>query len=124
MEQPIQASRRTEELPSAVATGPAGGVMTLPLTPDTIQGSNLNPMPSTSRTLPRTVADRLGPFLQNRKAVFGAVILIGFTLVALLAPVISPGDPNDIVAKRHVHPSAAHWFGTTGSGKDVLNQTV
>src|SRR4051794_22724987 len=113
MEQQVQASRRAEELPAAVQTGPAGGVITLPLTTETIPGSNLNPVPSASRSLRGTVAGRLGPFVQNRKAVFGAAVLVGFAIVAILAPVISPGDPNHIVAKRHLAPSADHWFGTT-----------
>lgn len=124
MERQVQASGRVEEMPSAVQPGPAGGVITLPLTPEPIPGSDLGPAPARARSLPRIVADRLGPFLQNRKAVFGAVVLIGFGLVAIFAPIISPGDPNDIVARRHLHPSADHLFGTTGSGKDVFDQTV
>jgi peptide/nickel transport system permease protein len=66
----------------------------------------------------------LSPFLKNRKAVLGALMLLAFAAVALLAPVISPGDPNDIVASRHLAPSSEHIFGTSGSGQDVFDQTV
>jgi peptide/nickel transport system permease protein len=72
----------------------------------------------------RRALDRLRPVLRNQKAAVGAVVLVGFVAVALLAPVIAPGDPNDIVARRHLPPSAAHWFGTTGAGQDVFAQTV
>ena len=70
------------------------------------------------------LADKLAPFLKNRKAIVGALILLAFAAVALLAPVISPGDPNDFVGSRNEAPSAEHWFGTTTSGQDVFNQTV
>ncbi len=67
---------------------------------------------------------RLAPVLRNRKAAVGAVILVAFALVALLAPVLAPGDARDIVARRHLAPSGEHWFGTTGAGQDVFAQTV
>ena len=70
------------------------------------------------------VIEGLAPFLKNRKAVIGALILLAFIAVAVLAPVISPGDPNDFVASRNLAPSSDHLFGTTGSGQDVLDQTV
>lgn len=66
----------------------------------------------------------LAPILRNRKALFGAFILVGFIAVAFLAPWISPGDPNDLIAKRHLPPSSEYWFGTTGAGQDVFDQTV
>lgn len=68
--------------------------------------------------------EKLAPFLKNRKAVIGAMILLMFAAVALLAPVISPGDPNDFVGGRNEAPSTEHWFGTTGSGQDIFDQTV
>lgn len=79
--------------------------------------------PATGRSL-RGMLDALAPVLQNRKAVFGVLILLTFTAVAIFAPVISPGDPNDLVARRHLAPSSEHWFGTTGAGQDVFDQTV
>lgn len=78
---------------------------------------------ATGRSL-RGMIDALAPVLQNRKAVGGVLILLTFTAVAIFAPVISPGDPNDLVARRHLAPSSEHWFGTTGAGQDVFDQTV
>lgn len=62
--------------------------------------------------------------LRNGKALFGASLLIFFALIALLAPVIAPGDPSAFVARPHQPPSAEHWLGTTGQGQDVLGQVV
>jgi peptide/nickel transport system permease protein len=62
--------------------------------------------------------------LRNGKGTAGALILIFFALVAIFAPLISPGDPTDFVGRPHQAPSAEHWFGTEGQGKDVFAQTV
>jgi len=66
----------------------------------------------------------LGMILRNRKAAFGLAILIFFGAVAILAPVISPYDPDKFVARPHQPPSRDFLFGTTGSGEDVLSQTI
>src|SRR5688500_8760388 len=63
-------------------------------------------------------------FGRNRKAMAGVLILLLFGLTALLAPVLAPGDPTDFVARPHLAPSSDHWLGTTGSGQDVLDQTI
>lgn len=62
--------------------------------------------------------------LRNPKARVGAIIVAIFVLVAILAPIIAPGDPTEFVDLPHQAPSAAHWFGTEGQGKDVFAQTV
>ena len=72
----------------------------------------------------RTGNGWLGRLLQNRKALAGAIILVIFIAAALLAPVLAPGDPTDFVARPHQPPSRAHLLGTTGSGQDVLDQTI
>ena len=67
---------------------------------------------------------RLAPLRHNRKATVGALVLLAFALIALLAPVIAQYDPREIVARRHQAPTSEHWFGTTGNGQDVFSQTV
>jgi peptide/nickel transport system permease protein len=62
--------------------------------------------------------------MSNRKAAFGLFIIVSFIAIAILAPVIAPGDPQDFVARPHLAPSTTHWFGTTGRGQDVFDQTV
>lgn len=61
---------------------------------------------------------------RSAKGTVGAAIVLGFIMVAVFAPVIAPGDPNDFVSRPHRPPSAEHWFGTEGQGKDVFAQTV
>src|SRR5262249_55550092 len=59
----------------------------------------------------------------NRKASFGAAVLIAFALVALVGPLLV-GDPSEPVDVPLLPPSAHHWLGTTGQGQDVLAQTI
>jgi peptide/nickel transport system permease protein len=61
-------------------------------------------------------------FMRDPKAMFGALILLAFLLLALLAPVLAPGDPGRFVARRNVPPNAEHILGTTGNGQDVFAQ--
>lgn len=73
---------------------------------------------------PRRASNFLTLVLQNRKAAIGAVILMLFALMAIFAPVIAPYDPTDYVGRARQAPSSEFWFGTTGSGQDVLSQTI
>ena len=66
----------------------------------------------------------LRDFVANRKALLGLIIVVFFILVAVLAPVIAPGDPTQFSARPHLEPSAKYIFGTEGQGKDVFRQTV
>lgn len=54
-----------------------------------------------------------------------AVIVIGFCLMAVLAPWISPYDPNMVdLLKAYAPPSADHWLGTDASGRDLLSRVI
>jgi peptide/nickel transport system permease protein len=54
----------------------------------------------------------------------GAVILFWFA-VALMAPVISPYNPEFVdIASRLQPPSHAHWLGTDALGRDVLSRVL
>ena len=59
----------------------------------------------------------------NPQAALGLIILACFIVVALAGPWVVM-DPDAFVSSPHSAPSAAHWFGTTGQGQDVLAQTV
>lgn len=55
----------------------------------------------------------------------GAAIILGWTLLALFAPVISPHDPNFVdVTQRLRPPSAINWFGTDALGRDVATRVI
>jgi len=55
----------------------------------------------------------------------GAGIVLAWLLVALLAPWISPYNPDFVdVANRLQPPSAAHWLGTDALGRDCLSRLL
>ena len=58
-------------------------------------------------------------------ALIGLGVVVGFILLAIFAPYISPQDPiaTSWVAIRKA-PSAAHWFGTDEIGRDVLSRVI
>ncbi|CDP51470.1 Putative glutathione transporter, permease compone nt [Devosia sp. DBB001] len=61
-------------------------------------------------------------FLRNPNALFGIAFLGLVVLLALLAPVLFPGDPLAMVAKPFVWPfvDAAYPLGTDSMGRNVL----
>ena len=66
----------------------------------------------------------IAPLFHSKKAILGMVILLIYILLALLAPVISPGDPKEFVSRPHQPPTREFWLGTTGLGRDVWAQTI
>jgi len=60
----------------------------------------------------------------NKKTRVGMVMLVGFFLVAICAPLLSPYDPRDSSFASSQQPSSAHWLGTTQAGQDVLSQLI
>ena len=94
----------------------------LNLTLEVTDAGQMVPLPSQRKSLALPGWTRA--IRRSRKATAGVIILLLFAAVALLAPVIAPGDPTDFVARPHLPPSAEHLFGTTGTGQDVFAQTV
>ncbi len=63
--------------------------------------------------------------LQNPLSKAGFVIIVLVFLLAMLAPIIAPYDPNDINVKVILlSPSWQHWMGTDGLGRDVLSRML
>ncbi len=55
----------------------------------------------------------------------GLTLVAILILMALLAPLIAPFDPNmQIMSSRLLAPSAQHWFGTDGFGRDLLSRVI
>ena len=55
----------------------------------------------------------------------GAVLLFAFMGVAILAPALATHDPDlNNYRARVKPPSAAHWFGTDGFGRDIYSRVV
>ncbi len=64
-------------------------------------------------------------FRGNRFAVAGGMVVLVLFLASMLAPFITPYDP-DSLDLYHVlmPPSAGHWFGTDELGRDVFTRVV
>jgi peptide/nickel transport system permease protein len=64
-------------------------------------------------------------FKANRFAVAGALVVFVMFALSILAPYITPYNPNTLDA-YHVllPPSRAHWFGTDEVGRDVFSRMV
>ena len=64
-------------------------------------------------------------FCKNRLALIGLGIVIFFILIAFIAPVIAPYSYKDqVLSKRLLAPSGAHWFGTDDFGRDIFSRIV
>ncbi len=62
--------------------------------------------------------------VKDKTALAGAVILLFFAAMALLAPVLAPYDPHEIVNAPYVKPCAEHWLGTNDVGQDILSEII
>ncbi len=63
--------------------------------------------------------------LSNPLSKAGFIIIVCVFLLAMLAPIIAPYDPNDINVKAILLvPSLQHWMGTDGLGRDVLTRML
>jgi len=63
--------------------------------------------------------------LQNPLAVTGLALIGIILLLALLAPWIAPYDPDSVQVKQIlIGPSAEHWMGTDGLGRDVWSRML
>lgn len=70
-------------------------------------------------------ARALRRFADNRAAVAGLAILIPVALLVLAYPLILSHRPNDIdLLALNTGPSAAHWLGTDGVGRDILARVL
>ncbi|MSN26664.1 MAG: ABC transporter permease subunit [Geobacter sp.] len=62
---------------------------------------------------------------RNKLALVGGVVVLALFLISLMAPLISPYDPNEINAWHVLSaPSWQHWFGTDELGRDVFSRVL
>ena len=66
----------------------------------------------------------LSVFSRDRKAQFGLVVLGLFLLGALLAPFISPYDPNEMTLNMMSKPSGDNILGTDDLGRDLFSRIL
>jgi peptide/nickel transport system permease protein len=65
-----------------------------------------------------------GEFYKNRFGQIGLILLAAIILLALLAPVIAPVDPNHQTRQSFEPPSALHILGTNHVGQDNWSRLV
>lgn len=64
-------------------------------------------------------------FRRNRMALAGLLLIAVFVVVALLAPVLAPYDPNEVdLTQRFIAPSLEHPMGTDNLGRDILSRVI
>lgn len=76
-----------------------------------------------------TEAENVAPRRHRRRRVttlaIGGTLVAILLLTALLAPLLAPFDPNaQVMSARLLPPSAAHWLGTDGFGRDLLSRVI
>jgi len=75
--------------------------------------------------------DQIEKLFKNRTGVVGLIIITSFTLAALLAPLISPHDPNENSLYDQLKPSVwdeggstKNLLGTDDLGRDMLSRLI
>lgn len=80
---------------------------------------------STLKELPSPGVLATRRFLKHRLAVIGLIILVIIVLSAILAPWLTPWEPNlGDLRSRNVPPNSDHLLGTDRTGRDVLTRTL
>ena len=81
------------------------------------------PEPSIPVTTP--FRPKLG-FLTSTPIIAAATVLLGLiVLIAILAPLLAPHDPQLLAPAQRLKPrTALHWLGTDGYGRDVLSRII
>ena len=60
-------------------------------------------------------------FRRNRLSLLGLAIVIVVVIAGLMAPLLAPFGPFELVGTRLVPPQARHLFGTDHLGRDVFS---
>lgn len=63
-------------------------------------------------------------FRSDKKAIIGSAVLVIFILMAALAPLIAPYDPNNMDYDFLSPPSWRHPLGTDDLGRDLLSRII
>lgn len=78
----------------------------------------------TTAPLRLSVRVRVGAAWRRPLMVVGLGIAVGWVLIAILAPVISPSDPLAQDYAPFQEPSGSHLFGTDELGRDVFSRVL
>jgi peptide/nickel transport system permease protein len=63
--------------------------------------------------------------VRNRRGLLGGVVVAAMLAAGLLAPVVAPYSySTQSLLQRLKPPTAAHWLGTDGFGRDILTRVI
>jgi peptide/nickel transport system permease protein len=60
--------------------------------------------------------------VRTKKVIIGLTIIGFFFILAVIGPILRPGDPDALIGPLAMPPSGDWWFGTTSFGQDVFAQ--
>lgn len=63
-------------------------------------------------------------FKRHRLAVLGVAALIALFALSFIGPIVSPYDPNDLIAPPNLPPGSPYALGTDEIGRDVLTRLM
>ena len=64
-------------------------------------------------------------FTENRLAMIGLLIIVTLVIIAIMAPVVAPYEPNTPNLQSRLEPaSSRHWLGTDELGRDILSRII
>ncbi|MBS1254011.1 MAG: putative D,D-dipeptide transport system permease protein DdpC [Anaerolineales bacterium] len=73
----------------------------------------------------RAIDDTTRFLKSNQLALIGAVLVLGWVIVTVAAPVLAPYDPlEQNIVDRLQSPNASYLFGTDQLGRDVLSRVI
>lgn len=88
----------------------------------------LSEMPVTQQTLRKRrtpLGNAVRTLLRNPAAMAGLAVVVGWLLLALLAPLLPLEDPETVIIERKLQaPSWAHPFGTDDVGRDLVSRVI
>ncbi len=62
---------------------------------------------------------------KNVPAVVGGILILLFIIIALVGPLLTTKDPNEVfILNKLQPPSADHWFGTDNFGRDIFTRII
>jgi len=96
--------------------------MTISQSQSQLRGADEAPTPRSALRVPRSPLARVG---RQKNILLGGGILGALLLIAVIAPLIATHNPQTIVGfARLKGPSAIHFFGTDGQGRDIYSRIV
>jgi peptide/nickel transport system permease protein len=81
--------------------------------------------PSSPPFFDRTGLSLIWGVLRHLQGAIGTVLLVGLVLMAILAPVVAPFDPEHVDVEKILNPpNSTHWLGTDELGRDITSRII